>query len=212
MLGLTGHALGSATAGRQLLQPRRDDGRELRDWNGGEHQLLGNVTGAVATPVPAGLTASFLDIGVSEQCAVGAADRKITCWGGEDSKLGALPAGTFQQVGVGLDFACALDTSGKISCWGDDSFAQTSAPTGTFVQLATGKHHSCALSTDGNAVCWGLGGPSTPTDGGTTGDTTSDGTESPWGQSIAPTNQKFAKLAVGLIHSCGISTSGDVTC
>ena len=49
-----------------------------------------------------------------------------------------------------------------------------------------------------------------PTDDGV-GATGNDGT-APWGQSDPPAGKKFKRIAVGVLHSCGILESGDIEC
>ena len=94
---------------------------------------------------------------------------------------------------------------------GENAFGAATPPQGRFVQLVTGEFHSCALRNDGVALCWGLGSTAAPPDADAGASATPD-IERPWGQAMAPADQKFQRLAVGLAHSCGILESGDVQC
>jgi alpha-tubulin suppressor-like RCC1 family protein len=169
----------------------------------GQVDCWGNVTTSGAEPVPSTLHAISIDLGVSDQCVVDEAG-DVTCWGA--GLLGEQPPGPFQQVGVGLRFACGLRGDESIVCWVDPTQnsepAVTNPPAGNFVQLVVGINHSCALASDGTATCWGLGGEGQ----------VNDGTNGAWGQAIAPAGVKFARLAVGQLTSCGILESGDVQC
>lgn len=175
----------------------------------------GNLPGAAASPVPAGLSASAIAVGVAYQCVVTSDMARLTCWGATDVVQGLPPSGPFLQVSVGRNFACALEQDGTLACWGNNAFGEATPPVGTFTQLVTSNFHSCALKADGTAACWGLGNATMAPDGGNQFDpfpADGDDADAAWGQAVAPTDQRFTRLAVGFDHSCGILESGDVLC
>jgi hypothetical protein len=171
-------------------------------------ECWGNLSGAVAQDIPAMLSATAIGVGVSEQCVVTSQGAKLACWGAPGVIAGQVPAGPYLQVGVGRNFACVLKSDQTLACWGNDAFGEATPPPGKFVQLVTGEFHSCALGDDGSALCWGLGNATMQV--GAADASAED--EVPYGEAIAPTDQKFERLAVGVSHSCGILDSGDIEC
>jgi len=67
--------------------------------------------------------------------------------------------------------------------------------------IAAGFAHTCMLLEDGSPVCWGAGSIDDPSD------------QHPhFGQSIAPTTEKFSQIVAGDYHTCGLRTDGTVRC
>lgn len=77
-------------------------------------------------------------------------------------------------------------------------------PPTTGVALAIGGHHGCRLTTDGHARCWGradagqLGTGSTPLRSGPI--------------QVAAGDTRFASIAAGGLHSCGLTSDGEAWC
>ncbi len=175
-------------------------------------ECWGNISGAAADPIPSGLLAKTLGVGISEQCAV-TNTGDLRCWGAAGVLTGTVPSGPYEGVGVGRNFACVLKQDGTLGCWGSNVFGESTPPSGQFIQLATGEEHTCALHADGTVACWGMGNSTMPTDGGDEPDAASlPDQDRPWGQATPPSGKKFVRIAVGLVHSCGILESGDITC
>lgn len=163
----------------------------------------------------------------AQACAIDAG--AITCWGDDtDGIVSDSPStGTFADVGVGNDHACALATDSSLTCWGDDTNGRATAPTGSgFTGLSVGTSASCALSSDDLARCWGAGNVSatapdaTALDAVATGTTWAcgilqlDGTVTCWGESApgAPTELALDGIGAGVV-GCGIRrTDGEIAC
>ncbi len=123
-------------------------------------------------------------------------------------------------VRAGGVHSCLLDLNGEAWCWGENTYGAVGDGTDTdrlnpvkvsgghkFIDIELGARHSCALKADGTAYCWGkdeefesqgaLGGGSI-------------------GSKDVPTKVaggiKFAKLALGQEHTCGIATNGSTYC
>jgi len=82
-------------------------------------------------------------------------DGALACFG---SWIKTTPSGTFTQVSVGNNYACAIRTDGRIKCWGDDkkfSNIIDNTPSGTFKVISAGTNRVCAINTEGKIVCWG---------------------------------------------------------
>lgn len=62
------------------------------------------------------------------------------------------PSGTFTQVSVGQQYACAVNTDSSVVCWG---YNNPIPPNDKFAQVAVGHSHSCGIKTDGSVACWG---------------------------------------------------------
>lgn len=128
-----------------------DDGGAARCWRS---------DGTVMDGAPAG-THRELDVdGVNfSRCALGV-DREIDC-GSLRSSGNSLPSpeGEYQQLNVGINAACSIDTDDRAHCWGDDAGA-FEPPSGEFVHVAVARHEACGLRPGGDVSCWGpaLGG------------------------------------------------------
>jgi hypothetical protein len=100
---------------------------------------------------PAG---SFLSVATgtpSTVCGI-RSDNTVTCTGGR----AADPAGTFQQIALGGNYNCGIQTGGTLTCWYVASGAQAPPSSGTYTTLAIdGGGYACAQPTSGNVVCWG---------------------------------------------------------
>ncbi|EJE52231.1 Regulator of chromosome condensation (RCC1) repeat containing protein [Acidovorax sp. CF316] len=117
---------------------------------------------ALATAfTPTASMATTVSMGTSHGCSV--ADTSLpTCWG-------SLPVqdqgtSTVKDIRVGLDFSCALLSSG-VRCWGNNDLGQlgttTVEPKGQWVegiynpnQITLGARHACVVNW-GSLVCWG---------------------------------------------------------
>lgn len=131
----------------------------------------------------------------------------------------------FSTLAVGRDHACGLATDGVAYCWGRGALGSvgtgltqdalspqpvdmTSVPAGRFASVYAGSGiHSCGLDPQGRAYCWG------PDDQGQLGNAGVDA------DAVAPVPVDsvtgdifFATLALGLTHTCGLTTSAELYC
>ena len=121
-----------------------------------------DVVGGVSCWGPTSVDAPF---GAFKQVAVGPdracgvhTDGTLACWGGdaEDWFVGVPDYGTWTEVDVGKDFACARpDTDTLMICWGTAMDGQTPAPFGLYDDISVGEHHACAIDRFDGLSCWG---------------------------------------------------------
>ena len=165
------------------------------DTNG---QLGNNSTTQSQVPVAvntagvlAGVALAQISAGSAHTCAVSGTGTAY-CWGlngngqlGNNSTTqslvpvavntaGALAGKTVTQVSAGVNFTCALVSTGTAYCWGlnsngqlgNNSTTQSLVPVAvttsgalagvTLAQISAGSVHTCAVSSTGTAYCWGL--------------------------------------------------------
>ena len=165
---------------------------------------------------------SRVSLGNASACAL-TQSGEVVCWG--SNWLGALGTGaatpfsgtlaptplnlpgSFVDVAVGGDHACAVTAAREVYCWGSNLYGERGSgdpnPTGvpTKVQslanvssIGAGAALTCALTTDGTAFCWGrLGTTLTSTPKAITG-------------------RQFTSIAVGGSHACGLVQDGSAYC
>jgi alpha-tubulin suppressor-like RCC1 family protein len=115
---------------------------------------------------------------------------------------------TFQTIGAGDAWTCALTTAGKAYCWGSLNGVNQTKPQGypnapTFTSLAVGAAHACALTADGAAYCWGNN------QYGQLGDSSTTSRAEP--TRVAGTMQ-FASISAGYQHTCARTSDQSVAC
>ncbi|MBI5542776.1 MAG: hypothetical protein HY901_02730 [Deltaproteobacteria bacterium] len=122
--------------------------------------------------------------GSEHTCGIKMADRKLYCWGNNDSgqlgtgtverKLEPTAIGDDQWLSVSLGgeyagaYACGVKTADRrLYCWGNNSKGQLGLGTTTgekvpanrgeeqWSQVAAGKDFACGLSADSKLYCWG---------------------------------------------------------
>jgi alpha-tubulin suppressor-like RCC1 family protein len=161
-----------------------------RCWGNDIAYELGHAApnGATATSTPVAVTglsnARQLSAGFSHACAL-LANGTVKCWGnnvvGEVGNGAKLPGGVVSSpqpvanlsgvsaVDAGVEYTCALLTTGAMACWGRDSAGElgdggttnTSSPVNVInvpaaVDVSAGDATTCALIADGRVYCWGL--------------------------------------------------------
>jgi len=195
----------------------------------GYGQVGDGTTARKSSPVDVlGLGSGMVAIaaGDNHTCALSTASG-VKCWGWNDTTNRSTPADVvglgsgMATIAAGGWYTCALNTAGGVKCWGwndsgqlgDGSYTNKSAPvdvvglgSGAAV-LATGWAHTCALSTTGGVKCWGSN------EYGQLGDGTSgDGASKPTPVDVVGLGSGMAAIAVGLWHTCALSTAGGVKC
>lgn len=142
--------------------------------------------------------------GASFTCGVEIKDEGIDyvkCWG-DLASAGIDGFYLADNVSVGDNHLCYLDSVGDVLCAGDDTFGQSTAPVLVGVSVvATGPQTSCALTTDGALTCWGDVGVATTTT-----------TKAKKGGVLTISGVDFVALAVGDTDVCGTTVTGVVAC
>jgi len=130
-------------------------------------------------------------------------------------------------IAAGARHACAIDTSGSAYCWGFNTLGETGgtvygmigyAPrrqdaSVSFTAIGAGDSYSCARTTDGRVYCWGsanrgeIGRPGAACNTVYVFANLCSATPAPVNATAT-----FTSLAVGISHSCGVTSSGSVLC
>lgn len=114
---------------------------------------------------------------------------------------------------------CGITTTGAALCWGANrwgelgrgtTFRSSSVPapvTGapTLASIAAGAFHNCGLTAGGDAYCWGYNAQGQLGRPGGTGAYSTTAT-------LVPGGLRFASLALGDSHSCGLTAAGEAYC
>lgn len=203
-------------------------------WGPLDGTAMGMTVGASPTLMPATQALQSADHGALSACGVisGAA----WCWGsnwygqlgvGSTGQDGGV-VGSVQPVRVQLgshgvsrvivseSYACGLDLDGVTHCWGylpsvhgfdPPLYGPTPVPVNApaFVEIVAGGNHSCGLTSSGEAWCWGLNAT------GALGDGTRADRAQPVRVQVAA-GQAFSRLALGGVHSCGLTSDGRLFC
>ncbi len=143
-------------------------------------------------PAPSPERRRPISISESNACHI-AFDGWLECGGIEDFALTEPPAGSFSQVVVELDYACAIsDADQSIHCWGKPvtDLGQLLPPEGSFSLIDLGSATGCGLRSSGEVACWG---------------------DDSLGQASAPEG-RFVYLDVSDSYGCAIGEDGVVDC
>jgi len=197
-------------------------------WGGNSFGELGAVTDTLfLVPVAVGDTLSLagLDAGGEQACALDAG--AAVCWAlmeiGEGywyrrSPERVAPGHTFARISADYSTTCGLEASGAAWCWGSNWFGelgngtvyQPSLPPvavsggHAFVDVTVGDGSVCGLEGTGAAYCWGNNSF------GELGQGTFGGQDSVPVAVVG--GHAFRSIAVGSIHSCGITTDSTAWC
>jgi alpha-tubulin suppressor-like RCC1 family protein len=140
-----------------------------------------------------------------------------------------LTTSNVSQVVAGLYHTCARTTAGQAYCWGsnpdgrigDNSTTNRLTPTAVststgltttnVASLAAGWNNTCAVTTSGRAYCWGNDS------NGQVGDNASGAglsrlTPTAVNTSTGLTTTNVARMAIGNLNACAITTAGQAYC
>ncbi|MBI5499747.1 MAG: hypothetical protein HY907_05860, partial [Deltaproteobacteria bacterium] len=149
-------------------------------WGG-----LGGITTGLPMPIGGIANATKIDIGgtagSTEGCAI-LADKTVACWASYQN-AGLLAGQTYEpltgmvipgvtdaeQIAVGYDTACYINTAGKVLCWGDayhgalgrDTEEDAPAPVevprlSRATHIAGNGYNFCVVHSGGKLTCWGM--------------------------------------------------------
>ena len=155
----------------------------------GSASCWGSASGEDIEP-PDGHEFIKLDASNNHICGLTSAN-EIVCWGSGLSGQGTVPAGTYTDMAVGVNFSCGLD-GGDIACWGEESNIPTLNGTGFYSSFDAGDRSVCALTEPGEIDCW-------------------LSTTEPTGPSDPPPGA-FTALSVGGRAACALDTEGEIAC
>ncbi len=181
-----------------------------------------NGSGQVAVLAICGVSGGAVDVsaGGSHTCAI-ASTGAASCWGnnamGEvgDGTTGNQRANPTPLVGDVLlagvragevSMSCGLTSSGGAECWGATTRASATrvATTASFRALAVGANHVCAVTVLGDSLCWGQN---------TSGQLGDGGSVTASAVPVLTTGgHAFTQVVAGLVHTCGLTTSGAAWC
>jgi alpha-tubulin suppressor-like RCC1 family protein len=196
-------------------------------------QLGDGTTTSRLTPVDVSdlTTATSLTIGYSHGC-VRTATGGVRCWGG--NSFGQLGDGTttgrlvpvdvvgltgvVASVGAGHYHTCAVTVSGATLCWGMNNEGElgdgssdrrltpvpVSGSAAGGANVAGGYTHTCATTAGGGIRCWGAN------NAGQLGHGTTTTRMTP--VDVPGLTSGGARVAVGLWHTCAVTTAGGVRC
>ena len=114
----------------------------------------------------------------------------------------------FNDISVGVDFACGLRANGTVRCWGNPRWEQTNPPSSeTFTSITSGAHHTCGLRANGTVTCWGAVADPPDADVGF-----GKGWKVDYGQTRPPAGETFTAISAGSTSTCGLRANGTVAC
>lgn len=151
---------------------------EVECWGDGEMDV-----GPPALPFVSLSGSSELWCGVLE-------DGTLSCWdsrGAWSDVANEVPAGSFDTVEAGDDFACALSGT-DVTCWGD--LPEDQHPDVPLASVGVGEMNICGVHTDGTGECWGNNG---------------------WGVLDVP-DGPFVKIESVWEEACGLRPTGELAC
>ena len=162
---------------------------------------------------PPGGVAAFTNAASDSPCVLGL-DGIVQCWSGDGWRAPFTEDHRFARLAGGSREGCALTAAGAPWCWWweggprNQTFVLT-AITGAppLVEIEYGYYFACGLTRDGAAYCWTLGPVRATT--GQLGDGLVEGRTT-----AAPVKSdlRFASLALGVMHACGLTAAGEAWC
>lgn len=215
-------------------------------WGAASSGQLGNGTTSpttVLTPtvatVMSGKTVTAISAGVKYTCAVAAG--AVYCWGynskgqlGNGTKTTSATttaqavqgiSGTVTAISAGVDFICALTSTGDVYCWGNDGYGQlgdggnAGSYSATAIKvtaltsvksLSAGWDHACALTGAAVLYCWGYNNL------GQLGNNTTNGTGATAPAAVYTdgnlAGETLTSVSAGFEHTCAVASDGKAFC
>lgn len=132
----------------------------------------------------------------------------IKCWG-DISQAGIDGLYESDNVSVGMNHLCFVDSESLVVCSGDNTFGQSTPPKGlTAALVVAGPTASCALDAKAATIgCWGSVGDETKTK-----TTTTTTTKTTTVSTLAIKGKGFSAMAVGETELCAVGVDGAVSC
>jgi alpha-tubulin suppressor-like RCC1 family protein len=142
-----------------------------------------------------------------------------TTIGGNTPSKAYVPKLVHLSRGLGTHF-CGLKANSDAVCWGRNNFGELgggvpTTATGDTAMVVAGGHHwtdiavgrltTCGITVDRDAYCWGFN------QRGEIGDSAVGVGDTARTPHLLP-GFKFSQIAVGWLHACGITTTGDAYC
>lgn len=229
--------MSQVSAGMSYSCSIRSDGKAFC-WGLGSSGQLGNLSSNNSTvPVAAQSTYSFglIRAGSGTTCAADTSSGYLKCWG--YAYYGVMGDGTVRAqsyaptapllpgvvsnftLGLNSQTACAV-VADKGYCWGAGRYGvlgngfnsaqvvKEISPDPLFIKLSLGRG-GCGITNTGKLMCWGPNELNSTTFTGAVGDGSSSERNAP--VYIDPSSN-YQEVAVGLSHSCAITTSGALKC
>ncbi|HEX7480420.1 MAG TPA: hypothetical protein VF331_21645 [Polyangiales bacterium] len=150
-----------------------------------------------------------------QHCAI-KRNGQLSCWGWQDAYPPAplAVAGPWSSVSAHGDQVCGI-RQGAIYCWGrrldvtgPSNMPQQIGVDTDWKSMSSGDFHACALKQSGGLYCWGASRMGQLGQGGAA--PTSD--MHPFDPIRVGTDSDWSAVESGLLHSCGLKTSGAVYC
>ena len=201
------------------------------DKTGSGYSLMatsGNLTSDTSAAFDVLFTVGSVGAGREHTCGVQVTG-DLYCWGqntngklgdgnvsGTDTPVAVQGDLTFATVDAADEHTCGVTSDGAAYCWGNNQLGSlgdgttTGRNTPTLVQgghtfaMVSVGGHTCGATPGGNAYCWGNNFWGNLGNGSTGGSSTTP--------VLVQAGVSFAQVSAGLIHSCGIDTSGLAYC
>ncbi|MEM7130102.1 MAG: RCC1 repeat-containing protein [Chloroflexota bacterium] len=201
-------------------------------WGSNANGRLGNTSEQDrSTPLQVvGLTDQVTNIAVgSAHACVLNTSGGVSCWG--SNRFGQLGNGTQTDsptpvqvaglatgvvgISAGATRSCALMQTGEAKCWGSGRLGNNSETSSSIpvdvahidediVSISVGNKNTCLLTSSGKVKCWGINNY------GQIGDGTFMNRNEP--VDVAADEDEFKAVAAGELHTCALTTIGDVKC
>ena len=151
-----------------------------------------------------------LDTSRDSTCGITAANN-IRCWGA--NLFAPMWAGGYIDVAVGTSHTCGIDLDGFVQCWGRNSLSSNmlTPPTDNgvpikFKSIDSYVHHTCGIRADNDLLeCWGWDRDGQVTGTHARGQSTNLYTSPlPFYRAYDYSNDAFAQISPGNVHTCGI--------
>ncbi|MFM6930498.1 MAG: RCC1 domain-containing protein [Bdellovibrio sp.] len=139
-----------------------------------------------------------------------------------NTKYSMVDVGSSSNSSTDTGYACAITTTNELKCWGLNDNSKLGDGTTTtkmkpkvidygvqYSTVSVGSIHTCAVTTDGILKCWGANAKGQLGIGSTTAKSTPTVVDSGVTYSSVVVSATYNN---GNVHTCGITTDGDLKC